>query len=347
MVFIKLITSNKQSRSTLSPLDKFEFLIKENDVLNYALDNKGYYCYIKNEYLFLKRIEPGTKEMKNILNVKIDERFDRVIYMKNFLLFNDNDITINQMVTPQTKFSRNDIQSIDLPKFATRYIEYKKGENTHLMVFEGLFILTHDGLKVVYKESVVFSYFFKNILFYQNSVHLYAIIPYFVINSQPLKVQIAESTQLPLHTLSMIRLINGQLLIVNEKLELAIIDIDDPYLRIAILIELGEYKDALEIVNPLPLDQQLVIAKGLITLGLLNMLFKIKKIDYLILALASAVHILNSRVVKEFIHKANIYLSFTGDNGLVKEFGEVVKKNSADLSIVQPKVQSVKSNSQK
>ena len=103
LLLIRLVSAYKQAFTAISPLDKLEFLAREAGVTDYAFDQTGHYAAIKHNYLLLKRIEAGTKELKTVLNVKIDDRFDRVVHMREFLLFNSADMSINQSASPRAK----------------------------------------------------------------------------------------------------------------------------------------------------------------------------------------------------------------------------------------------------
>ena len=329
MVLLRVVQALRRGNDGVSPVDKLEFLFKETDILDYAFDDKGHICYLKNDYLFIKHIERHSKEPKSVLNVKISEQLDRVMHMKNFVLFDSNDITTNQVIDPSAKYSKTSVETVEMPEFSTRPLGYKVSGQTHLMVFEGLFVVINK-LKAIYKENVIYSYFFHNVLFYQNSISLYAIIPYFEIDDKPLKLQVTLNANLPLHTISMIRLIKGKVFVLNDKLESAIIDIEDQLLLTAVLLEIGEYKTMLDIVNKMPLDQQFMVAKGLIRKELINILFKFRNMEQLVIMLARVVEKLNPCAVKEFISKARVYLSFIGNNELTRRFTEALENNSLE-----------------
>lgn len=162
MLFVIVHSAYKQLQERLSPLDKFEFLAKEADVADYAFDEKGHYAYLRGGYLYVKKLHADTKELKSLINVKIGEQLDRLISMRSFVAFSSSDLQLNQVIELDAKFAKNKNKTFDFPQFSSTLLQYSRCNKTHLLIFESLFVLSYGASKTVYRENVLFHFFFKN-----------------------------------------------------------------------------------------------------------------------------------------------------------------------------------------
>lgn len=338
LVIFKVIPYKRESADSLSPFDKLEYIFQESEVQAYSLKLKNYLYYIKKGYIYVKFVGLNY-EMKNILNFKVSNSFDKIVITDRLILFNSNDISDNKVLSLHEKSNKRESEVWTLQKVESRFRYMLTAGSARALIFEDSFIYIFKETLCQLPYKINFAFYFGHLLFIQTPYTLKAILPYFTILDQPVEVVVSKDQFIKRSRLKMVRFINERLLVLDENFEISFVDITDDRLLFSLYMEMGLMEKALAVANRKSLALRFYIAQVLYRCGKVKLLTKLKEFDLIIVDLLNFALTNRNSYFKEFMQICVAFYSFLDNKQIKKSFMQTIEDKVDEVSLFKQQYQ--------